>query len=169
MPYRLPDGERGKVFEEQVGTLSKDPACLLEVLHLAQETFGCLTKPVLGWVAQELRIPKSQVYAIATFYSLFALKPQSRYVIRVCDSLSCYLRGDGEVLKAIRDAAHIPDGEVASQDGLFSLSMVSCLGLCDQSPAMMVNQESYGFLTAEKVYHIVSELRRRQRMEGRQP
>jgi NADH-quinone oxidoreductase subunit E len=98
---------------------------------------------------------------------MFTLKPQSKYTIRVCDSLSCYLEGDEAVLKAIRDAAHIPDGEVASQDGLFSLSTVSCLGLCDQSPAMMVNQESYGFLTPEKAYDIVSELRRHERMEGR--
>jgi len=165
VPYELPDGEQSKSFEKQVQALRHEPGTLLEVLHTAQESFGYLSKPVLGWIAQELKIPQNEVYETATFYSLFCLKPQAKYVVRVCDCLSCYLRGSETVLAAIRDAADIPDGQVLSEDGLFSLDTVSCLGLCDQSPAMMINQERYGFLTPEKAHHIISQLRKEEHVK----
>lgn len=163
--YKLPDSEQGRVFEERFRFLHREPAALLEVLHLAQETFGYLPKPVLGWIAQELKIPRSQVYTTATFYSMFSLKPEAKYVIRACDCLSCYLRGDEVILNAIRDAARIQQDETSSEDGLFSLYMVSCIGLCDQAPAIMINQERYGSLTEEKVHHIISALRRKEHIE----
>lgn len=159
LSYRLPDDEQNKTFKEQVRSLNHEPGALLEVLHLAQESFGYLSKHVLGWVAQELKIPRREVYEAATFYSLFSLKGEAKYAIRVCDCLSCYLNGGEQVLYAIRDAANIPPSETTSKDNLFSLQTVSCLGLCDQSPAIMVNQERYGFLTPEKTHRIISELR----------
>ena len=131
---------------------------LLEVLHLAQESFGYLSKSVVGWIAQEFKIPRNEVYEAATFYSLFSIKPEAKYVIRICDCLSCYLRGGQGILDAIRDAAGIPEGEAVSHDGLFSLHTVSCLGLCDQAPAMMINQERYGLLTPEKARRIIADL-----------
>ena len=159
LSYRLPDDEQNKTFKERVRSIDHEPGALLEVLHAAQESFGYLSKPVLGWVAQELKIPRREVYEAATFYSLFSLKREAKYVIRACDCLSCYLNGGEWVLDAVRDAANIPPGETTSQDNLFSLQTVSCLGLCDQSPVMMVNQERYGFLSSEKAHHIITELR----------
>ena len=156
--YKLPDSEQGKAFKERVCSLYHEPAVLLEVLHLTQESFGCLPKSVLGWIAQEFKIPRSDVYSAATFYSIFSLKPGAKYVIRVCDCLPCYLQGGQTVLDAIRDAADIPTGEMSSEDGQFSLQTVSCLGLCDQAPAMMINEERYGCLTEEKVRWLISSL-----------
>lgn len=154
--YELPDSEQSKTFEEQVRSLRHEPGALLEVLHLAKESFGYLSKPILGWIAQELKIPRNTAYEVATFYSLFSLKPEPKYVIRVCDCLPCYLQAGEAVLDAIRNAASIPQGEISSQDGLFSLHTVSCLGLCDQSPAMLINKERYGFLTPEKAHGIIT-------------
>ncbi len=163
--YELPEGEQSRVFEQQFYSLRGEPAALLEVLYLAQESFGYLSKPILGWIAQELKIPKSQVYETAAFYSLFSLKPEAKYVIRVCDCLSCYLKGGEMVWEAIRNATGIAEGKTISQDGLFSLQRVSCLGLCDQSPAMMINQERHGFLTPEKAQHIISGLWSKEHVE----
>lgn len=163
--YKLPDNEQSKAFAEKIRLLRHEPGILLEVLHLAQESFGCLSKPVLGWIAQEFKIPRSDVYSAATFYSMFSLKPQAKHVIRVCDCLSCYLQGGRAVLETIREAAHIPNGEMSSEDGQFSLDTVSCLGLCDQAPAMMINQERYGFLTQEKVCQIISSLSSKEHIE----
>ena len=165
VPYKLPDSEQSEAFAEQVRSLCHEPGALLEVLHLAQESFGYLSKPVLGWIAQELKIPRSEVYTTATFYSMFSPKPEAKHVIRICDCLSCYLQGSDTVLDAVRDAAGIPQDEVSSQDGLFSLHTVSCLGLCDQSPAMMINQERYGFLTPEKARNIISDLRSKEHVK----
>lgn len=159
---RLPAGEAAGAFARQVSLLRRDPTCLLEVLRLAQETFGFLSPPVLGWVAQELRMPRSQVYGAATFYSLFCLKEEARYIIRVCDSLSCHLNGGDEIAGAVRRAARIPPAGARSHDGLFLLRSAPCLGLCDLAPAMMVNHRRYGFLTAATAYQVVAELRRRE-------
>lgn len=163
--YELPDSEQSRVFEEGVRSFRHEPGALLEVLHLAQESFGYLPEPVLGWIAQEFKIPRSDVYSAATFYSMFSLKLEAKYVIRVCDCLSCYLQGGEAVLDAIHDAAGIPQDETWSEDSLFSLDTVSCLGLCDQAPVMMINQESYGFLTPEKAHHIISELWNKEHIE----
>ena len=160
--YKLPDEKASKTFEEQAGLLSHEPGALLEVLHLAQESFGYLPETVLGWIAQEFRIPRKEVYEAATFYSLFSTLPEAKYIIRVCDCLPCYLRGGEIVLNSICDTAGIPPGETVSRDGLFSLQLVSCLGLCDQSPAIMINQERYGFLTPEKMQQIIGDLRSKQ-------
>jgi len=165
--YSLPDSEQSKAFEKRVRSLYHEPAVLLEVLHLAQESFGCLPKPVLGWIAQEFKVPRSDVYSAATFYTMFSLKPGAKYAIRVCDCLPCYLQGGQMVLDAIRDAADIPDGEMSSGDGQFSLQTVSCLGLCDQAPVMMINEESYGCLTEEKVRGIISSLSNKERVKGK--
>ena len=165
--YQLPDNEQGRDFAERVRPLLDKRDALLEILHLAQESFGYLPKAVLGWIAQELKIPRSNVFSAATFYSMFTLKPEARYVISACDCLSCYLRGGETVLETIREAARIPEGETASQDGLFSLQTVSCLGLCDQSPVVMINQERYGWLTPEKARQIVSSLRSKESVVGR--
>jgi len=167
--YKLPDGEQSKVFEEGFRPLRDEPGALLEMLYLAQESFGCLPKAVLGWIAQEAKIPRSEVFSTATFYSLFSLKPEAKYIIRACDCLSCYLNGGKVVLAAIRDAAGIPEGKTASEDSLFSLETVSCLGLCDQSPAIMINQDRYGLLDADKARHIIASLRSKESIkEGNQ-
>jgi NADH-quinone oxidoreductase subunit E len=157
--YELPEGEQSEVFKERVRQFRGEPAVLLELLHIAQESYGYLSEPVLGWLAQEFNLPKKEVYEAATFYSMFSLKPEARYVISVCDCLSCYLNGGEAILEAARKAANIPDGGTSSQDGLFSLHLVSCLGLCDLAPVIMINQDRYGHLTPEKVHHIISELR----------
>lgn len=160
--FALPDNEASQTFQQKFSLLRHEPGALLEALHLAQEAFGYLPKSVLGWLAQELKIPRSQVYTTATFYHLLSLKPEAKYVIRVCDCLSCYLEGGEAVLDAAREAAQIPPGGTSSRDGLFSLHLTSCIGLCEQAPAMMINQERYGLLNPEKVQWIISSLRRKE-------
>ena len=163
--YALPDNEASRAFQEKFRSIRSEPGALLEALHLAQKAFGYLPKPVLGWIAQELRLPRNQVYSTATFYHMLSLKPEAKYVIRVCDCLPCYLEGSEAVSQAVREAAEIPPGETASGDGLFSLHTTSCIGLCEQAPAMMINKERYGLLNPEKVHWIISSLRRKEDTE----
>ena len=160
--YELPAGEQSKEFEKQISRLRGEGDVLLEALHRAQESFGYLQETVLGWIAREFRIPKKEVYEAATFYSMFSLTPTSRYVISACDCLPCYLNGGEAVLEAIRKAAAIPEGETSSRDGLFSVHQVSCLGLCDLAPVIMINRERYGLLTPEKAQHIIADLQNRE-------
>ena len=164
--YKLPEGEPSEVFQKKVQPLRGEPGVLLEVLHIAQESFGYLPESVLGWIAQEFKIPKNEVYETATFYSMLSLKPAARYAISACDCLSCYLNGGEAVLEAIRKEANITNGETSSRDGLFSLQVVPCLGLCDMSPVIMINRDRHGLLTPEKARQIISDLRCRETAAG---
>ena len=156
--FQLPDSENNEIFTRRVLALRDQPGSLLEVLHLAQEYYGYLRKDVMGWISQELKIPRAEVYDTASFYTMFFMKPEAKYVISACDCLSCYLQGSETVWNAIRETAKIPQGEMASSDGLFSMHVVSCLGACEQSPVIMINQERYGYLTPEKAKKIIADL-----------
>ncbi len=157
--YSLPNNYQSQVFEEKFNSLQRDSTELLEVLHLAEESFNYLPKNVLGWVAQELKIPRSQVFTTSTFYTMFSTEPTAKFIIRACDCLSCYLRGSEDVFYEILVTTGIPEGQMTSSDGLFSLQKVSCLGLCDQAPAILINQERYVALTPQKVRQIIADLR----------
>lgn len=157
--YSLPDNVQSQVFKEKFYSMQRDSTELLEVLHLAEESYNYLPKNVLGWIAQELKIPPSQVYTTSTFYTMFSTEPTAKFVINACDCLSCYLRGSEAVFYEILVAARIPEGKPISSDGLFSIQKVSCLGLCDQAPVISINQERYVSLTPQKVRQIISELR----------
>jgi NADH:ubiquinone oxidoreductase subunit E len=96
---------------------------------------------------------------VATFYSLFSLKPRGKYVIRVCESPPCHLEGAESILEEIKNYLRLEEGQT-TEDGIFTLETSECLGHCAESPVMMINEEVYGNLTAEKVHSILDELRR---------
>ena len=141
---------------------------LIPLLQEIQESFGYIPPESIESIAEALDLFPTQVQGVITFYAGFTLKPKGKYVIRVCDCLACYLEGSDSLLEAIREAAGITASETMSSDGLFSLHRTSCIGLCEQAPAMMINQERYGLLNPEKVSWIISSLRQKENMkEGR--
>ena len=153
-----------------VGQLARqDPAkraMLLTALYVAQEQHGHLTREAIDRVAERLEMDPGQVYETATFYSMYRHKPVGRYVIQVCEGLSCHLAGgDAQRIGAEDIAGHLQEklhlrlGET-SRDGLFSLVTVQCLAACGSSPAMRINDSLYENLTLDRVDQIVDELRR---------
>ncbi|MBC8488933.1 MAG: NAD(P)H-dependent oxidoreductase subunit E [Bacteroidetes bacterium] len=105
-----------------------------------------------------------EVYSVASFYSMFSLKETGKFVIRVCVSLPCYLRGSREILEALTKELDINVGQTTA-DKKFTIEAVSCLGACDKSPAMMINEEIYGNLTPQKVREIIHQLKHERTME----
>ena len=128
---------------------------LLQCLHAAQERCGYLPEEIISFLAERLKLPRVEVYSLATFYSMFRLEETAKYVIHVCVSLPCYIKGSGEILKTLKSELNIEPGQT-TPDKKFGIEAVSCLGLCDKAPAMMVNEEIYGNLTPEKVKEIIS-------------
>jgi len=109
--------------------------------------------------AEHLGLPPSYVYGVATFYTMFSMEPRGRYVIRVCQSPPCHLMGSTDLSKELVKALGIGFGET-TKDGLFTLEMSSCLGVCGVAPAMMINGEVFGNLTQARVYEILDDKRR---------
>jgi len=139
-----------------------DPAkrsMLLTALYIAQEQYGYLTKDAIERVAQRLGLPVSDVYSMASFYTLYRTQPMGRYVLQVCEGLSCHLVGGAErLVDYLRQKLGIDVGET-TYDGMFTLETVQCLASCGASPAMRVNDALYENMTAEKVDELLETLR----------
>ena len=130
------------------------PGSLLDVLHEAQEIDGYLSRDVMQQIAEGLGISESKVYGVATFYSLFKTAPTGQFIIRICESAPCHIRGAQEVLEAIEETLGIKPGET-TLDGKFTLEFTSCLGLCGVAPAIMINDQVYGNLTSDRVKEVL--------------
>lgn len=133
----------------------KAPGSLLDILTEAQALNGYLSRGIIQEIAEELAIPESNVYGVATFYSLFKTAPTGRHIIRICENAPCHIRGAQDVLTAIEDTLGIKPGETTA-DGNFTLEFTSCLGLCGVAPAMMIGDQVFGNLTPERVREIIS-------------
>jgi NADH-quinone oxidoreductase subunit E len=132
---------------------------LLTALYVAQQQFGYLSNEAIQRVAERLDMTAGDVYHAATFYSLFRALPVGRYLIHVCDGLSCHLSGGAEPLcDYLKERLGIGVGET-TKDGLFTLQTVPCLAACDQSPAMRINDTLYTTVTNDQVDLILQDLR----------
>ncbi len=145
-------------FEKILNKYHIKKQALLPCLHIAQEKCGYLTEEVISFLAQKLGLPKVEVYSVVTFYSMFTLEEQGKFIIRVCVSLPCYLKGSREILETIKKELNIEVYQTTA-DGKFTIEPVSCLGLCDIAPAIMINEKVYGNLTPQKVKEIIQKYR----------
>jgi NADH-quinone oxidoreductase E subunit len=139
-------------------TDAMERARLLTALYVAQEQYGYLTDEAVQRVAERLHMAPGKVYETAAFYSMYRMQPMGRYVIQVCEGLSCHLAGGAErLLDYLVERLGISPGET-TEDGLFSLVSVQCLAACDVSPAMRVNDTLYTDLTFDEVDSILDRL-----------
>lgn len=137
----------------------KQKSALLPVLHLAQEEFGgWLDVPVMDYVAEILSITAIEVYEVATFYSMYNMKPVGKFVFEVCQTGPCMLRGSDDIINYIKSKLGISVGET-TPDGLFTLKTVECLGACGYAPMMQLGKHYKEHLTPEKVDTIIDECR----------
>ena len=137
----------------------KQKSALIPVLHLAQEEFGgWLSAETMDYVASVLNLQPIEVYEVATFYSMYNLKPVGRYLFEVCQTGPCMLNGSDNIIKYIFEKLGIKPGETTS-DGMFTLKTVECLGACGYAPMMQLGKNYREHLTKEKVDTIIEECR----------
>jgi NADH-quinone oxidoreductase subunit E len=137
----------------------KQKSALLPVLHLAQEEFGgWLDVPVMDYVANLLNIEPIEVYEVASFYSMYNLKPVGKYLFEVCQTGPCMLNGSDDIIAYIKEKLNIRVGET-SADGLFTLKTVECLGACGYAPMMQMGKNYREHLTKHKVDEIIAQCR----------
>ena len=137
----------------------KQKSALIPVLHLAQEEFGgWLSAETMDYVASVLNLEPIEVYEVATFYSMYNLKPVGRYLFEVCQTGPCMLNGSDNIIKYIFEKLGIKPGETTT-DGMFTLKTVECLGACGYAPMMQLGKNYREHLTKEKVDAIIEECR----------
>ncbi len=135
----------------------KQKSALLPVLHLAQDSFGgWLSAETMDYVAELLQINPIEVYEVATFYSMYNLKPVGKYMFEVCHTGPCMISGSDDIITYIQEKLSIKPGETTA-DGLFTLKTVECLGACGYAPMMQMGKTYREHLTKEKVDAIIVE------------
>ena len=140
------------------------PGSLITILQSAQEIYGYLPVDVILHISQRTGIKVTKIMGVATFYSQFRLEPVGKYLIMLCQGTACHVNGSLQIEKTINEYLGIKDGET-TEDGLFTLKNVACLGCCSLSPVMMINDETYGSLTPEKAINIFKELQKGENKE----
>jgi NADH-quinone oxidoreductase subunit E len=137
----------------------KQKSALLPLLHLAQETFGgWLSADAMDYVASLLHLEPIEVYEVATFYSMYNLKPVGKFMFEVCQTGPCMINGSDEIIQYISEKLSIKPGETTA-DGLFSLKTVECLGACGYAPMMQLGKTFREHLTKEKVDALIEACR----------
>jgi len=127
-----------------------DNGPLMPIMHKAQEIFGYLPLEVQNMIAEELDIPLSDVYGVATFYSQFTLQPKGKYHIGLCLGTACYVKGAQAILEKVKSELNVEVGKTTA-DGKFTLDATRCLGACGLAPVLMINDDVYGRLVPDDV------------------
>lgn len=147
-------GEQEKALRECIAKHKSERGCLMPILHEAQAIYGYLPAEVQQLIADELNIPLSEVYGVATFYTQFSLQPKGKHRISVCLGTACYVKGSDKILAAVERELRISCGE-CTPDGRFSIDSCRCVGACGLAPVMIVDDDVYGRLTEKDVPEIL--------------
>jgi len=137
------------------------PGELIPLLQSAQDHFGYIPRRAIAYISAVTGIPESDVYGVITFYGQFRLQPRGKYLVRACAGTACHVSGSKLIVEAIEDELGIEVGDT-TEDGLFTLNTVACIGCCSLAPVMMVNEDTHGRLTPTAARRVLREYRRRE-------
>lgn len=129
---------------------------LIPVLQECQNIYGYLPKEAMEYISQELKVPFSEIYGVATFYAQFHLKPRGRNIVRVCLGTACHVRGGAKIFDRVQKELGIGDGET-TEDLRYTIESVACIGACGLAPVIMVNDETHGRLTPDQIPAILAQ------------
>lgn len=162
---KIPVPETGQDFTLLAPTLEKYapvPGSLITILQRAQDIYGYLSAEAIDYISVRTGIRPARIYGVATFYAQFRLKPIGKYLVMLCKGTACHVNGADRVQEAVSEYLDIEDGET-TEDGIFTLNNVACLGCCSLAPVMMIKsadgEETFGNLTKDSVVRILDEIR----------
>jgi NADH-quinone oxidoreductase subunit E len=141
---------------EVLAKYKSQKGALIPVLQESQDIYGYLPTEVLRQISTELKIPLSKVYGVVTFYAQFHLKPRGRNIVRVCLGTACHVRGGAKILETIQKELGIIDGET-TKDLRYTLESIACIGACGLAPVIMINEDTHGRLTPDKLGAILAQ------------
>jgi len=131
---------------------------LIQVLHRAQEIYGCLPLELQTYIASRMDIPVSEVSGVVTFYSFFSTKPRGKHTIRVCLGTACYVRGGKKIVESLKEKLGVDIGGT-TEDGLFTFEVARCIGACGLAPAMMIDGTVYKQVNVNRLDSILAKYR----------
>jgi NADH-quinone oxidoreductase subunit E len=143
-------------FKVELWNYEGEKGALIPLLQSAQDSYGYIPETAIDQISEIVNIPAAEIYGVITFYSQFRLKPLGKYLVKICDGTACHVNGSERIAGIIEDELQIT-GNDTTEDGLFTLQKVACLGCCSLSPVIMINDETYGRLNPKKVQQLLKE------------
>ncbi|ADL52293.1 complex I 24 kDa subunit family protein [Clostridium cellulovorans] len=131
---------------------------IVHLLQSIQNHYGFLPKEVFSYLSQKLDISEARIYSVATFYKNFSLDPKGKYIIKVCDGTACHVKKSIPVLDRLRKELNLSEVKLTTDDLLFTVETVHCLGACGRAPVLMVNNKVYPSMTPDKAIELVKNL-----------
>lgn len=137
-----------------------EPGMLIPLLQAAQDGYGYIPPLAVEQIAEVTGIPASEIYGVITFYRQFRLKPVGRHLIRLCKGTACHVQGADMIAQVVADELRVPPDET-TDDGLFTFTVVACLGCCSLAPILMIDDQTYGRMTPQTVRRVLRQVRQR--------
>lgn len=137
-----------------------EPGMLIPLLQAAQDSYGHIPRLAVEQISEVTGIPTSEIYGVITFYKQFRLKPVGRHLVRLCKGTACHVVGADMIAQTVADELKVPPDET-TDDGLFTFTVVACLGCCSLAPVLMIDGETYGRMTPQQVRRVLRQYRQR--------
>ena len=153
------DSFDAKQMDEILSKHGRQASNIIAILQDVQETYLYLPREIFPYLSKELGMTTANIYSVATFYENFSLEPKGEYVIKVCNGTACHVRKSIPILEKLRETLNLKEGQATTDDFVFTVETVSCLGACGLAPVLMVNDTVHPSMTPEKVVALVQELR----------
>jgi NADH-quinone oxidoreductase subunit E len=147
------------VLEEAIAKYGNEEKSLIAILQQAQEHYRYLPEEIFPYLSKKLDIPEARIYGVATFYENFSLERKGKYIIKVCDGTACHVRKSIPILNALRKELGLSETKKTTDDFLFTVETVSCLGACSSAPAVMVNDQIYPTMNPDSAVALLNELK----------
>ena len=159
------DDKLGKV-KEILDRKGRKAEQLIPILQEVQEIYSYLPEDIMEYIAIELGITSGTVFGAATFYAHFTLEPKGKHVIKVCDGTACHVRKSEDIIKTLQSELKLSDKKHTTDDGLFTLEIVACLGACGLAPVVVVDDEVHGAMDKEKTIELLKNVREKEANNG---
>jgi len=143
---------------EIIDSFGREPSKLIPILQAVQEEYRYLPEDVMTVIATSLGISPARVFGVATFFSHFTLKPKGKYIIRVCDGTACHVKKSHGILEELYSTLKLSPAKTTTDDMLFTLETVSCLGACGLAPVVVINEEVHGQMTPETTRLLIHDI-----------
>lgn len=147
------------VLDAAIAEYGNKESSLIAILQRAQEHYRFLPAEIFPYLAKQLDISEAKIYGVATFYENFSLERKGKYVIKVCDGTACHVRHSVPILEALRKELKLTEKVKTTEDLLFTVETVSCLGACSSAPALALNDVIYPSMTPEKAVALINSLK----------
>lgn len=141
-----------------VESFKNDPTKIIPIMQAIQEEYRYLPEEILTFVAVKLGMSPAKVFGIATFYSHFSMEPKGKYIIKVCDGTACHVKGSGTIIDLIREKLQLTEKKNTTEDMLFTLETVSCLGACGLAPVVLINDDVHGQVSKSEMVKLIDDL-----------